>query len=304
MSSLPPLRISTMTAAGHFGAKPNSGKLFDSGYHIPYWWMGEGIIKMEYRGEIKGACSKDLLKRTTTTKKTKNTKFLNQSSLVIRIKHPDNPSAWKEVNVKLFNDGAFQMTGISSDAMGRLAIERLMALNADRGIWDSPPSIKSFKLCNIMAYLDIGKSIRRDRLYTILTEEYSLWVVFEPTIYQGVCTKIYWNKTRPANIPFGVCVCPTPCKGGGDGYSVGQCKKITISPFRTGSIVVAGAQSMEQLHDSCLFMVDVIRKNEATVLWEPAANLVKKAESKKTLMTASEILHVRARTSIRGTFSL
>ena len=302
--SASPLRISTMVAAGHLGAKPNIQQLFEHGCHIPYWWMGEGIIKMEYNGKTKGVCSKDLLKRAQSSRSTavtpvkKHSTFLNQSSFVIRIQHPECPLSWKEVNIKLFNEGAFQMSGFSSEAMGRLAVTRFIHLNEGRGIWapDSNPTIKAFKLCNIMAYLKVGHAIRRDRLKTVLREEYSLCAVYEPTIYQGVCTKFFWNKTRPANIPFGICVCPKPCKGDGGGYAVGQCKKITISPFRTGSIVVAGAQSMEQIQDVCTFMVKILETHADTVLWDPVTAPVAPAPA---LASSSDVLRVRARTCIR-----
>ena len=112
----------------------------------------------------------------------------------------------------------------------------------------------------------IGKAIRRDRLYKLLVEKYGLWSSFEPTIYQGVNTKFFWNKHHPASAPPGICVCPTPCEGDGDGYSIGRCKKITISPFRTGSIIITGAQHLEQLMDAYAFMNTVLQEHAADVL--------------------------------------
>jgi hypothetical protein len=107
----------------------------------------------------------------------------------------------------------------------------------------------------------IGKAIRRDRLYKILVETHGLWSSFEPTIYQGVNTKFFWNKERPADSPPGICFCPEPCDGSAGGYGVGKCKKITISPFRTGSIIITGAQHPEQLYDAYDFMNGVLRDN-------------------------------------------
>ena len=112
----------------------------------------------------------------------------------------------------------------------------------------------------------IGRAIRRDQLYKVLVETYGLWSSFEPTIYQGVNTKFFWNKVRPASAPVGICVCPTPCEGGGSGYGIGHCKKITISPFRTGSIIITGARHPEQLHDAYNFINTVLQTHAATVL--------------------------------------
>ena len=166
------------------------------------------------------------------------------------------------------------MTGINSEAMARAALTRLIALNCDpiRSIWaaGSTPYIKKFDTCMINSDYSIDKAIRRDRLYKVLVEEYGLWSTFEPTIYQGVNTKFFWNKTRPADAPPGICVCPTPCEGGGDGYSVGSCKKITIAPFRTGKIIITGAKHMEQLDDAYAFMNSVFTKHADQVLREHA----------------------------------
>jgi hypothetical protein len=58
--------------------------------------------------------------------------------------------------------------------------------------------------------------------------------------------------------------------GNGDGYSIGNCKKITISPFRTGSVIITGAKNTEQLNDAYIFLnkvfidhADVILRDEA-----------------------------------------
>jgi TATA-box binding protein (TBP) (component of TFIID and TFIIIB) len=254
-----------MTATGHLGAIPDLQKLFNDGSHIPYWWVGEGILKMEFGDQRKGLCSEDILHTSAKAKK----RFFNQSSLVFRLARADG--SWKETNIKLFKNGGFQMTGISSTEMGRAALTRLIALNAGRGIWASEPWIKTFEVQMMNSDYNVGKAIRRDRLYTILVENYGLWSTFEPTIYQGVNTKFFWNKARPATAPPGICVCPEPCEGDGDGYSVGHCKKITISPFRTGSIIITGARHPEQLEDAYQFMNGVLSKHAEEVLRDEAA---------------------------------
>jgi len=245
----------------------------------------------------------------------------------------------------MFKNGGFQMTGISSEAMARASLERLIEMNYGRGIWISDrdsgntstgahgsaatnscdsgntstgahgsaatnscdsgntstgapisehdsksegeaeaitstgappkepkepkepnPFIKKFDICMMNSDYNIGKSIKRDQLYKILVEKYGLWSSFEPTIYQGVNTKFFWNKSRPASAPVGICVCPIPCDGSGSGYGIGHCKKITISPFRTGSIIITGAKHTEQLYDAYNFINDVLRTHADTVL--------------------------------------
>jgi TATA-box binding protein (TBP) (component of TFIID and TFIIIB) len=259
--------------------------------------IGEGIIKMEHGGEKKGLCTEDILHTSTKAKK----QFFNQSSLVFRLSLPDG--AWKETNIKLFKDGGFQMTGISTVEMARASLERLMALNAGRGIWPSetPPYIKTLHVCMMNSDYTIGKSIRRDRLYKILVETYGLWSSFEPTIYQGVNTKFFWNKNRPSIAPPGICVCPVPCDGSGSGYAIGQCKKITISPFRTGSIIITGAQHLEQLNDAYAFMNTVLQTHAADVLRdEPVDEIASRRKVVAPPTTAEGILRQKMRASPRN----
>lgn len=293
-----PLRISTMTVTGHLGAIPNLQTLYDNGSFIPYWWIGEGIIKIEFGGKKKGICMEDILHTTTKTKK----HFFNQSSLVFRLETA--PQTFKETNIKLFKNGGFQMTGISSEGMARAALSQLIALNKDRGIWaaDANPHIQKFDTCMINSDYAIDKAIRRDRLYRTLVEEYGLWSSFEPTIYQGVNTKFFWNKMRPTNAPPGICVCPTPCTGEGDGYSIGACKKITIAPFRTGKIIITGAKKMEQLEDAYEFMNDVFRKHADLILRdEPTMTTPTPRKKAAALLNTTEaILRQKMRASPRN----
>jgi hypothetical protein len=293
-----------MTVTGHLGAIPDRKRLYDTGSFIPYWMIGEGIIKIEHDGVKKGICTEDILHTSTKTKK----QFFNQSSLVFRLLLPDG--TWKETNIKLFKDGGFQMTGISTEGMARASIQRLIELNKDRGIWTdeegkpTEPSLKTFNICMMNSDYSIGKSIRRDRLYKILVETYGLWSSFEPTIYQGVNTKFFWNKHRPAAAPPGICVCPVPCEGDGNGYSIGRCKKITISPFRTGSIIITGAQQLEQLYDAYDFMNGVLREHADQVLRDDPVEEAPKRKPVAAPTTPEGILRQKMRASPRNVVRL
>ena len=306
-----PLRISTMTVIGHLGAIPNLQRLYDAGNMVPYWWIGEGILKIEYAGQRKGVCSEDILHTSTKEKK----RFFNQSSLVFRLCLDATAHQYKETNIKLFKNGGFQMTGISSEGMARAALTRLIDMNRDRGIWPtgdgSPePHIQRFDTCMINSDYGIDKAIRRDRLYRVLVEDYGLWSTYEPTIYQGVNTKFFWNKARPAGTPPGICVCPKPCDGDGSGYAVGQCKKITIAPFRTGKIIITGAKHLEQLEDAYNFMNEVFRTHAEHVLREATAAELEtptpppKKKAVVKMDTAEAILRQKMRASPRNVVRL
>ena len=301
-----PLRVSTMTVVGHFGVIPDRAKLFHSGAFIQYGDMKEGIIKIEVDAVSKGICTDDILHQSGKEKK----KFFNQSSLVFRLQLNDAPT-FKEVNIKIFKNGGFQMTGISSEEMAQAALTRFIELNkgAERGIWATDPTIAKFDVCMMNSDYKVNKVIRRDRLYRILVEEYGLWCSYEPTIYQGVNTKYFWNKTRPAAAPPGICVCPEQCEGGGDGYSVGNCKKITISPFRTGNIIITGAKKTEQLMDAYQFMNGILNKYAEDVLRDEvdagtvAEVAIPKKKSVTPPTTTEGILKQKMRSSPRNIVS-
>jgi TATA-box binding protein (TBP) (component of TFIID and TFIIIB) len=306
-----------MTVTGHLGAIPDLQRLYDNSHFIPYWWIGEGILKIEYGDNKKGICMEDILHTTTKVKK----RFFNQSSLVFRLllasgSYKETPSddgealshsacgrMFKETNIKLFKNGGFQMTGISSAEMARAALTQLIELNKDRGIWPTTPYIKTFDVCMMNSDYSVGKAIRRDRLYRILVEKFGLQSTFEPMRYQGVNTKFYWNSARPATAPPGICPCPVPCNGEADGSAIGKCKKITISPFRTGSIIITGAKDPKQLMDAYEFMNGVLRDHADQVLrdepvLEPTGAPKKKAAA--PLNTTETILRQKMRASPRN----
>jgi hypothetical protein len=112
----------------------------------------------------------------------------------------------------------------------------------------------------------IGAKIRRENLYKILSEDYHLTVSYEPSIYQGVKTKYFYNHQRPNNAMPGLCPCDKLCKGTGDGSRLGFCKKITISPFQTGQVIITGARTMHQIEEAYEFMKSVFHKHAANVL--------------------------------------
>lgn len=292
-----------MTVTGHLGVTPDLQRLYTHCAFIPYWWPGEGVIKIEYGSDRRGICSEDILHTTSKAK----SRFFNQSSLVFRLRLTEG--AYKETNIKLFKNGGFQMTGVNSEAMARAALLRMIELNwADgtAGIWPARPHIAKFDICMMNSDYNVGAAIRRDRLYKILVEEYGLWSTFEPTIYQGVNTKFFWNSQKPANAPPGICACAQQCEGDGDGHGAGRCKKITISPFRTGSVIITGAKEMRQLEDAYRFFNELLAAHEADVLRAdaPVPETPARAKRAATLTGATEILRFKKQSSPRSVIRL
>jgi TATA-box binding protein (TBP) (component of TFIID and TFIIIB) len=218
---------------------------------------------MDFRSTTKGISWKDILQKP---EKSTETFFFNQATLVIR--REVSPLRWKEINIKLFRNGGIQMTGVRNEDMSYDAIRWLVEhiQSTCKEVFASPPRIHKMQIQLVNTDFSIGAKIRRDALYKVMSEKYHLTVSYEPAIYQGVKTRYFYNMKRPAGCPPGVCPCEKLCKGTGDGTDFGKCKKITISPFQTGQIIITGARTMEQINEAYEFMKKVFETNADEIL--------------------------------------
>jgi TATA-box binding protein (TBP) (component of TFIID and TFIIIB) len=253
-----PLRISTLVTTGHLGTTLNLTKLFDTiGKHlIPIGYPTEGILKMEHEGKVIGHSARDILTKRRVSAKT----FFNQSTLVIRKLRDANE--YKEVNLKLFANGGFQMTGVTNEAFSRDVLDWIIKKLVPLAISEKPLVVAKFAIQLLNSDYKVSAPIKRAELHRILCEEYRLSSTLETTIYQGVNTKYYYNEANPSS---GICMCPRFCTGQGDGLSVGACKRITIAAFQTGSIIVTGARNQKQLDEAYAFTNEVLTKHARSV---------------------------------------
>jgi hypothetical protein len=267
-----PLRISTLVTTGHLGTNILLKTLFEQlkDILIPIGYPGEGILKMEHKDMVIGAASRDVLTKRRVSDKT----FFNQSTLVIRKKRDDAVGGYKEVNMKLFENGGFQMTGVTSEEFSRNTVLWLidyLAANLRQPISTTPLQIAKFAIQLLNSDYKMNTLAKRDELHRLLTSQYRLFSTLETTIYQGVNTKYYYNEETPRNPALqGICQCPRPCPGQGDGKSIGACKRVTISVFQTGSIIITGARNKAQL-DEAYDYINTILKRHAREVLKPAA---------------------------------
>ena len=52
----------------------------------------------------------------------------------------------------------------------------------------------------------------------------------------------------------------------GNGEAIGDCKRITISPFQTGRIIITGARSLEQIEEAYRFMNEIFIKHATDII--------------------------------------
>lgn len=258
------LRISTITTTAQLGTKIHLDALYDQIPVLEYWDLNDGVLKMEFNGSVKGTSFKDIMLKPKESK----TSFFNQATLVIR--REVSPLTWKEINVKLFRNGGVQMTGVRSIEMSSEALHWLIgylsATCTGAPIFASAPSIHKEEIQLVNTDFSIGAKVRRDMLHRILSDVYHLNSSYESAIYQGVKTKYFYNAQRPDGHPPGLCPCAKLCKGTGDGSKIGECKKITISPFQTGQVIITGARTMEQIYEAYEFIKKVFSDHADEIL--------------------------------------
>ena len=66
-------------------------------------------------------------------------------------------------------------------------------------------------------------------------------------------------------------MCEKSCKGQGNGNGEAECKRITMSIFRTGKIIITGARKMEQIETAYNFLNNILKKHYSRVLTKSKA---------------------------------
>ena len=131
--------------------------------------------------------------------------------------------------------------------------------------------IKDYKIVLINSDYYLGFEIKRDVLQELLTHRYNIFSSYEPCIYPGVNSKYYFNEQYINKDYQGKCYCDVYCNGKGTGSGNGQCKKITIAIFQSGSIIITGARNMDQIKRAHKFINTIIDENYEAIKKEEAS---------------------------------
>lgn len=275
------LRVSTITALSDIGVLVDTHKLYTD-YDMDFYndklnkykdperygnLVNDDyplIITMKKSNDIfKGICDNKKKKKTTETvgKKKKRDSFQNQLTFIIAI------NANKSINLKLFKNGKIQMTGLRNEEDGYMAMNKLISnIKHIPGISDNNKAMVANKLNIILINSDfeIGFKIRRDELFKLIGER-GLYVVYEPDIYPGVNSKYFYNTNTIGTQNEGICCCDKKCDGKGEGNGNGDCKKITIAIFQSGSIIITGSKTNEQMVFAYNYINNLIRENMTNI---------------------------------------
>ena len=256
---MPDIRISTITQIGNLSSNINLKELYNSIDISPQ------IKYIEYGDMIpKGISNKKKKKKIIEPKGKRKKYFYNQVSLQIYI--------GKIVNLKLFNNGAFQMTGLKSDEMGlkviQIFIDIINSHNYRDNIIENKLTLLHRKIVLINSDFDIGFKINNPVLHRLMIDN-DYYSSYESCIYPGVNIKYYYNKS--ATHDFGKCSCSNPCDGKGNNEN---CKKITVAVFNSGKIIITGGQSIEHIQIAKDFIIDFIHKHKREIMLNYNKNII------------------------------
>lgn len=165
------------------------------------------------------------------------------------------------VNAKVFRTGMVQITGARTIRDGYdciMALVEKIKINAQgSSACDDIVGIhmSNFRVCLINTDFRAPYKISCRAMYEFLTRA-KMSVTYDPNVYSGVVIRFHSNKTQGN---FGICKCDRLCKGKGDGETT--CKKITVSVFHSGCIIITGAVSYEQVHHVYEYLCNLLLKN-------------------------------------------
>lgn len=158
--------------------------------------------------------------------------------------------------------------------------------------------VKDFNIVLINSDYKANFRINQKKLHPLIVNKYKIFSTFEPTIYPGVKSMYYWNEDYKDYPIKGKCYCTKKCTGKGNGKGDGNCKKVTTAVFQSGSVLITGGRSMDQIKDGYDFINNIlknefmnIRKKRAKFIEEqPAAKPVVKDDQKRVKLKLSQII--------------
>ena len=170
-----------------------------------------------------GLSKKDI----TTYRSKEKSAFYNCFVIIVRTLFGDD---YKEVHVKIFNTGKMEIPGVHNDVLfenvKREIIRTLQPYFTDEIYFKDELCITVLINSNFNA----GFSIKRCQLYNILRMKYNISACYDPCSYPGVQCKYNFEETNTT---------------------------ISFMVFRTGSVLIVGKCSDEQLYTVYNFLVKV-----------------------------------------------
>ena len=217
----------------------------------------------------------------------KKNRFDNQVTVIYKFSDKYIP------NVKIFKNGNIQLTGIKDIKDTEYIVNHIISditliyNNIDKNIIVNvePDYVLDLKYQNFKirmintdfkVYSDPefknGFEIRRKEIHKLfINDEHNNKCSFQPGIYQGVKLEYFWNiNNKNKN---GICSCPKYCYGKGSGHNIGDCKKVTGALFESGSVLITGGITFEQVNETYKYICDFLEKHK-DLIKKPQPNML------------------------------
>ena len=200
--------------------------------------------------------------KPTEKKKPAGSKFDNQVTVVYRFTDDYMP------NAKIFRNGNIQMTGVRNVQDGSVLIDKIVAqlklIQQDMPeVVSVTPTKSDYVVRMINTDFAVNMKIERRTLHEVYINKYGCICSYEPETYPGVKLHFYWNAKHP--VQDGICRCLSVCNGKGNG--IGNCKRVTVSTFHSGKILITGANTFEQVNDAYRFTVRAFDQSFEAIRW-------------------------------------
>lgn len=175
------------------------------------------------------------------------------------------------LHIKVFRTGRIQVTGLRepSEEAARRVIRSVWRHLAQRSV--ASDLAADVRITLVFATFKLGFELDRTVLFRLLKRDWSPLCSFEPAAHPAVRLQ-FFHGIRAID---GICRCPTRhCRLA---LTAAQrrdrpCHKVTLMVFRTGSVVVTGARSAEQVVAATTFIGRWITERRAVLLKQSSSS--------------------------------
>ena len=156
--------------------------------------------------------------------------FYNCFVIILRIFFQEQ---FREIHVKIFNTGKMEIPGIHNDDLFEIVKNKILNILQPHFMDEINFKENSCETVLVNSNFNAGFNINRQNMYNILRNKYNISASFDPCSYPGI-----------------------QCK-----YNISNNKNISFMIFRTGSILIVGKCSDEQLYNTYDFIKELLKDN-------------------------------------------
>lgn len=209
--------------------------------------------------------------------------FYNCFALVVRVFDKEDDT-FKEVHIKVFNTGKMEIPGIQNDRLLIYSIKMVFQTITDilgTHIGYNPQTIETdlkIEIVLINANFNCGFYMKREKMYSLLRNDYNIISLYDPCSYPGIQSKFYYNSNK--KIQNGKCECIEKCS-----KKHGSCLEISFMIFRTGSALIVGHCTEKVIFCIYEFLKNIFTKHYALLHDGVIENTTKEKKTRKLKRT-------------------